>query len=265
VRLIPRRERRGVEEGRRRWWQRRRRDPEGAMTLLEHLEELRGRLIWVFGAVGVAGIAGWILFERVVERLVQPVRPLLTDLTGGSLIFTAPVEAFTIRLKVAVYVGFAIAFPVVLFHVWRFISPGLRGNEKRYAIPFMSAGIVLFGVGIFFALQTMPLALRFLIGPEVTGGAIEPLLSARQYLDFALLYMAVMGLAFELPVVLMALTLLGVMTSDQLARYRRHVFMAIAVMATVITPADPYSMIVLSAVLYVLYESCIWLSRLLRR
>lgn len=235
------------------------------MSLLEHLEELRGRLIWIFATVALAGIAGWLLFDRVVITLLEPARPYL-DLTGGDLTVIGPLEAFTTRLKVAVYVGFAFAFPVVLFQLWRFVSPGLHKNERRYAVPFISSGILLFSGGVVFAYLTLPQALRFLIGPEITGEFVTPLLGAKSYLDFALLYHAAFGLAFEFPVALMFLALIRVITSRQMAKYRRHVFLGIALASALLTPSvDWFTMTAMTAALYVLYEACIWLARLFKR
>lgn len=236
------------------------------MSLLEHLEELRNRLIWIVASVSVAAIAGWFWFDQVVRRLLDPAKPFLKDLSDGKLIFTSPVEAFTLRLKVAMYIGFALAFPIVLFQVWRFVSPGLHRKERRYAIPFVLSGIVLFATGVAFALLTLPQSLRFLIGPEITGESVRPLLGAKPYLDFALLYLAIFGLAFEFPVALMFLSMLRVLNSRQMARYRRHVFMGIALVAAVLTPSvDWATMTILTVAMYVLYEACIWLSRLFRR
>ena len=236
------------------------------MTLLEHLEELRRRLFWIFGAVGVSAIAGWVLFDRVVDVLLRPARPYLRDLTDGKLVFTGPLEAFTLRIKVAIYIGFAIAFPIVLLQVWRFISPGLHKNERKYAIPFIGSGIVLFGGGIAFAWFTLPQALRWLIGPEITGENVSPLLGAKSYLDFALLYHVGFGIAFELPVLLMLLAVMRVVTSGWMARHRRPVFMGIAVASAVLTPSvDWFTMLALTISMYLLFEACIWLSRLLRR
>jgi sec-independent protein translocase protein TatC len=236
------------------------------MTLLEHLEELRARLIWVFGAVALAGIAGWFTFDRVVELLLKPARPYLKDLTDGKLIFTGPLEAFSLRFKIAAYIGFALAFPLVLFHLWRFVSPGLKRSERKYAVPFIGSGMLLFALGIGFAWLTLPQALRFLIGEELAGSNLVPFLSGKQYIEFALLYHAAFGIAFQLPVLLMGLSLLRVITSKQMARFRRHVFMGIALASAVLTPSvDWITMIALTVAMYVLYESCIWLSRLLRR
>ena len=236
------------------------------MTLLEHLEELRGRLFWIFGSVALAAIAGWFAFDRVVELLMDPARPYLKDLTDGKLVFTGPLEAFTLRFKIAIYIGLVIAFPIVLFQIWRFVSPGLHRNERRYAVPFIGSGIVLFGGGVLFAWFTMPQALRWLIGPEITGTNVSPLLGAKSYLDFALLYHVAFGLAFELPVLLMLLALIRVVSSRQMAKHRRSVFMVIAVASAVLTPSvDWFTMLALTAAMYVLFEACIWLSRLLRR
>jgi sec-independent protein translocase protein TatC len=237
-----------------------------SMTLLEHLEELRRRLIWVLVCVAVAGIAGWFVFDRVVDVLLGPARPYLHDLTGGKLVFTGPLEAFTLRFKVAIYLGFGLAFPVVLFQVWRFVSPGLHKNERRYAVPFIASGIVLFAGGVFFAWFTLPQALKFLIGPAITGTDVRPLLGAKNYIDFALLYHVAFGIAFELPVLLMILALMRVVSSRQMAKHRRHVFMGIAVAAAVLTPSvDWFTMTALTTAMYVLFEACIWLARLLRR
>ncbi len=198
--------------------------------------------------------------------LLEPARPYLKDLADGQLIVTSPLEAFTLRLKIALYVGFAIAFPLVLFHIWRFVSPGLHKKERRYAIPFVASGIVLFAAGVVFAYMTLPQALRFLIGEEITGQSVSPLLSAKSYLDFALLYHAAFGLAFEFPVLLMSLALLRVITSQQMAQHRRQVFLGIAVASAVLTPsADWITMLALTVSLYVMYEACIWLAKLFKR
>ena len=236
------------------------------MTILEHLEELRGRLIWIIGSVGIAAVAGWFMFDDIVAILLKPARPYLEDLTGGRLIFTGPLDAFTLRFKVAFVLGFCFALPIVLFHVWRFVSPGLHRKEKRYAVPFIGSGMLLFALGAWFALFTLPEALKFLIGPAITGDVIRPLLSAKDYIQFGLLYVVAFGLSFEFPVVLMLLTTTGVISSRQMARYRRHVLLGIAVVVAVLTPSvDWFTMTVMTAALYVLYEASIWVSRLVRR
>jgi sec-independent protein translocase protein TatC len=126
--------------------------------------------------------------------------------------------------------------------------------------------MLLFATGVAFAFFTMPQSLRFLIGPEITGADVQPLLGAKNYIDFALLYHAAFGIAFQFPVLLMSLALLRVITSRQMGRYRRQVFMGIALASALLTPSvDWITMIALTVAMYVLYESCIWLSRLLKR
>lgn len=237
------------------------------MSLLEHLEELRGRIIWMMVSIAVGAVAGWVLFDTVVELLLRPARPFLEEgPSEGRLIFTGPLEGFTVRLKVAVYVGFGLAFPIILFHLWRFISPGLRDVERRYAVPFVASGVVLFALGVGFAYQSMPQALRFLIGTEITGADIRPLLAARDYLNFSLMYHVIFGIAFEFPVGLMFLTLTGALSADQMARFRRHVFVGLSFFVALLTPSvDWYTMTVLTLVMYALFESTIWITRLVQR
>jgi sec-independent protein translocase protein TatC len=242
------------------------RNPEAHMSVLEHLDEFRYRLVWMVSSIAVAGVAGWIWFDSVVGLLMKPASPYLKGIARGKLIFTGPLEVFILRLKVAVFVGIGIALPLILFHFWRFVAPALKPRERRYAFPFAASGTILFGIGLVFAYVTLPQALQFLIGPAISGRYIDPLLSGKQYLDFMLLYMIGFGLSFEFPLVVMALSLARIVSSRQMARYRRHVFCGIALIVAVATPSvDFYSMTVLTLALYVMFESCIWLSRLLKR
>jgi sec-independent protein translocase protein TatC len=236
------------------------------MTLLEHLDELRYRFVWVCGAVALASIVGWVAFDRIVETLLVPARPYLRGVANEKLIFTGPLEVFTLRLKIALYIGIVIAFPIILFHFWRFVVPALSSRERRYAVPFVVSGTLLFVGGLFFANLTLPQALEFLIGPAISGPNIDPLLSGKQYLDFMLFYLIAFGLAFEFPMVLMGLSLAGVLPSRQMAKYRRHTLIGIAVVVAFATPSvDLYSMVVLTVAMYAMFESCIWISRLLKK
>jgi sec-independent protein translocase protein TatC len=137
--------------------------------------------------------------------------------------------------------------------------------ERRYAAPFVVGGMVLFCGGIAFALYTMPQALRFLIGPIITGDQLEPMLTGREYIGFAMRYLLAFGLAFQLPVVLMILALARVVTSGQMAKYRRHVLVGFTALAAFLTPPDAYTLVLGAGVLYAMYEASIWLARLFRR
>lgn len=233
------------------------------MSIIGHLAELRNRLVWVFSSVALASIAGWVTFDRVVDLLLAPACPWLDPC---RLIVQSPVEAFTIRIRVAVTIGFVIAFPIVLFHVWRFVAPGLHKHERKWSIPFIGAGMLLFCGGITFAYVTLPQALEFLIGPAITGSSVDVLLRVKEYVSFILLYLLAFGLTFQFPILLLFATLARIVTSKQLAKARRWVFMGIAVVVAFATPSvDFVTMGALTFALYVLYEASIGISRLLKR
>jgi sec-independent protein translocase protein TatC len=236
------------------------------MTLLGHLEELRRRLIKAIIAVGVATIAAWFLYDPILTVLVAPLRKLSVAhqiIVGGQLIFTSPPEAFFVRLKVTVFAAVVIASPVVLWQVWRFITPGLYKREKRYAVPFVFVSIVLFLIGGALALYTLPQALRILVG---LGGSHFVLLPrASEYLSFVLLMIVAFGVTFEFPIVLLALAAAGVVTSRTLRRGRKVAWIAILVVTGIITPdPTPVSQIILAVPLALIYEATILAARLLR-
>lgn len=231
------------------------------MTLVEHLAELRRRLIISLVAIVIGAVVAFLLFGRILEFLVDP----YTDITGNeSLIFTDPLEAFATRLKVSGYAGLVMASPVVLFQLWRFITPGLYPREKRYAIPFVASSVLLFLFGAWVAVQTFPQALDFLL--TIGGDDLTPLLTAGKYLSLITLMVIAFGLAFEFPVVLLFLLLARVITTAQLRRIRRWVVIGVVVFAAVITPSgDPYSQLFMAVPMYVFYEAVILIGRVMKR
>ncbi len=235
---------------------------EGArMTVIEHLTELRRRLIVSIVAVVLGAVVVFIFFESIIEVLVGP----YTDITGNeSLIFTDPLEAFSTRLRVAGYGGLVLASPVVLWELWRFITPGLYTNEKRYAIPFVASSVMLFMLGGFVAWQTLPRALDFLL--TIGGEDLTPLLTAGRYLSLISLMIVAFGIAFEFPVLLTFLLIARVLSTAQLRRWRRWVVIGVVTFAAVITPSgDPYSQLLLAGPMYLFYEIVIVIGRLMRR
>ncbi len=236
-------------------------DDGARMTVIEHLTELRRRLIVSIIAVVLGAVVVFIFFESIIEVLVGP----YTDITGNeSLIFTAPLEAFSTRLRVAGYGGLVLASPVVLWELWRFITPGLYKNEKRYAIPFVASSVMLFMVGGFVAWQTLPRALDFLL--TIGGEDLTPLLTAGRYLSLISLMVVAFGIAFEFPVVLTFLLIARVLSTAQLRRWRRWVVIGVVTFAAVITPSgDPYSQLLLAGPMYLFYEVVIVIGRLMRR
>jgi sec-independent protein translocase protein TatC len=222
----------------------------GRMTLWQHLAELRNRLIKCAVAVGVGAVLGWFLYPYVVEFLVRPYQEVQAN---AQLYTTSLHELFTIRLQVSVYLGIIIAMPVLLFQIWRFITPGLYPNEKKYAIPFVAAASILFLFGAVLAYLVLPAAIRFFLG--VAGADIQAIPTVDSYLTLNLFMMLVFGLGFEFPVLLVALQLAGVVTPSQLNHWRRPAIVVIAIVAAVITPSgDPISMLALAIPMYIFYE-----------
>ena len=233
------------------------------MTVVEHLTELRRRIIISIIAVTLGAIVCFIFSESIIKFFVKYYR----DATAGekdALIFLGPLDAFLTRIKIATYGGIVLALPVWLFELWRFITPGLNPKEKRYAIPFVFASIVLFALGAFVALLTLPKALEFLL--DIGGSELRPELTADKYLSFVSLMMVAFGVAFEFPVVLVFLLLARVLTTAQLRRWRRPAILVIVIFAAVITPSqDPYSLFFMAVPMYLFYEMSIIIGRVLKR
>jgi sec-independent protein translocase protein TatC len=235
----------------------------GRMTVVEHLTELRRRIVISLIAVTIGAIFCFIFSESIIKFLIT----YYQDATAGekdALIFLGPLDAFLTRIKIATYGGIVVALPVWLFELWRFITPGLNPNEKRYAIPFVFSSIVLFALGGLVAFLTLPKALEFLL--DVGGSQLRPELTADKYLSFVSLMTVAFGVAFEFPVVLVFLLLARVLTTRQLRQWRRAAAVIIVVFAAVITPSqDPYSLFFMAAPMYIFYEMSIIIGRVMKR
>ncbi len=231
------------------------------MPLMGHLSELRRRLIISVLALVVGAVIGFILYNRLLTILIRP----YTEVTGNTeFVFFDPLEAFATRLKVAAWSGAFLASPVVLWQLWRFITPGLHKKEKRYAIPFIVASILLFSLGAAMALFTFEAALRFLVG--VGGENLTPLFSASKFLSLIILMIIAFGIAFQFPVLLVCLELAGVVSSKKLRSWRRPALVIIVAVAAVITPSqDPYSLFAMVGPMYLFYEGSILIGRLLKK
>jgi sec-independent protein translocase protein TatC len=241
--------------------------PEGGMTIIEHLEELRTRIIRMLIAFCVAAVVAWFLYNPILSFLIMPLRHLpqaeKVIKGSGALIVTSPTEPLFLRLKVVSFSALAIALPVILWEIWRFIAPGLYANEKRYAIPFVGSALALFTAGVGLAFWTLPAALHFLTA--FSGGSIQLLPRASEYLSFVMLLILAFGVAFEFPLVLLALSLMGVLPSRKLRSWRRPAWVVILVLAGFLTPAqDPITQVLLAVPLAILYEATIIVARLLK-
>ncbi len=224
--------------------------------LLDHLIELRRRLLWSFAAFGVAFLGCLYVARPIFAFLVQP----LLRAGQGKIIYTDIFEAFFVELKVALFAALMIAFPVMATQLWRFIAPGLYAKEKRAFLPFLLMTPILFAGGAAMAYYVaMPIALTYLLGYSGDVGGIqqEALPGVGNYLNFVTKFILGFGLAFLLPVLLMLLERAGIVTRDQLKRGRRYAIVAIVAVAAVLTPPDILSQILLAVPLYLLYEFAI--------
>lgn len=234
------------------------------MPLMEHLAELRNRLIKVAVAIAAGAVAGWFLYPVIYDLLVDPYCDLQgVTLEDCRLLQTEPLELFSVRLKIAGYAGIAMAMPVILWQIWRFITPGLYKHEKRYAVPFVVSALVLFVLGAVLAYYTLPQALDFLINIGGDENIITQLRPA-PYFELVTYMMLAFGAGFEFPIVLIFLQMAGILDTSTLRKSRRYAIVGIVILVAVITPSgDPYSLAILSVPMYVFYEIAILAGTLL--
>lgn len=229
------------------------------MSLIEHLEELRRRLIIVVIAIVAAAVIGFVFSGSVLDLLRVPL-PSAYD----TIYFTAPADAFGVQVKIAGFIGIALAMPVILFHVWRFVTPGLTKRERRFVWPVMVAAILLFALGIVVGYAIIPYALNFLLGFARPG--LQPLLTIDGYVGFVTTMLLAFGLVLEFPIVLIGLARVGVLSHRRLASQRRWAIVAIVLLAIVLTPGgDPISPLILGSVMYLLFEGSLFVIRMIRR
>lgn len=232
------------------------------MTLGEHLAELRRRLVVAVLAFTVAAIASFVWYEPILRFLQSPYCRVTPQ--HCQLYLTSPLGGLSLRIEIAGYGGLFLASPVILWELWRFITPGLHSKERHYVIPFVAASITLFFAGAVLAYYTFPHALRFL--QSVGGPTLREIYDPGKYLGLILALMAVFGITFEFPVVLVSLELVGVIKPAKLASWRRWAIVVIVIVAAVITPSgDPFSMLALAVPLYAFYELSIVIGRVLKR
>ena len=239
---------------------------EGRMSLVEHLTELRTRLIRSVIAIAVGAVVGWIFFPQIIEFILEPYCDSISDSERPdcTLRVDEPLESLSTRMMVAGYVGIGLAVPVWLWQAWRFIAPGLYPHERRHGITFVMLGVFLFAAGASLAFWTLPRALEFLI--EIGGPDFYAEFRARAYIEFVIKMMLAFGLGFEFPLVLVFLQILGVVTPEALARQRRLAIVGIVILVAVITPSgDPISLIALAGPMYLFYEGAIIFGKLRNR
>lgn len=228
-------------------------DPdENQQTLVEHLAELRDRLIKCLFFIGIGFFLCWTFSEQIFDFMRGPIAPYLKSSTGG-LVFTAPMDKFMAHLKVSFLAGIIMTCPFWLYQVWLFIAPGLYQHEKKWSVIFVGFGSLLFLLGCAFVYYLVfPMAFKYLM--TFGGGTDIPMITISDYISFFFTTTLVFGAAFELPLVLVFLGMIGIIDAEFLKAKRRFAVVALAVLSAVITPPDAISMVMMLIPLLLLYE-----------
>ena len=252
----------------------RRRSPEervGSMTVMEHLEELRHRIVMIIIALLLGSVVGWFLYPWFIHLVRIPYCDYVNGLPAGAqppagchFISQTPLDPVLTKLKVVFFLGLAVALPVVLYQLWAFIVPGLTPRERKMSIPFIASSTLLFILGGLVAFVTLPKALNWLLG--FAGPDIQPLMHFNTYVSFVVLVTLAFGVSFEFPVLLVFLLIVGVLTTARLRAWRRWSILGISIFAAVITPSsDPYSMLAMMIPMVLFYEGAIIVGRLMKK
>jgi sec-independent protein translocase protein TatC len=234
------------------------------MPFLDHLEELRWRIIKSLAAVAVTVAASFGVLAQfdIIGILARPILPLLH---GHKLIFTHPTDSFSIYMTMSIILGLIFASPVVVYQAWAFLSPALYKSERRMVVPVAIGAAFLFLCGISVSyFGVMPLALQWLLAFQTAS--MEPMISGLEYFDFLFTMSLAFGLCFELPIVILALTALGLVTPQFLRKYRRHAIVLCVFVGAFLTPGDlVWTTLAMAVPLYFLYELSIVLSSVMYR
>jgi sec-independent protein translocase protein TatC len=239
-------------------WRRRKEIAGKPMLLMSHLGELRSRVIRSAIAIGVGAAAAFYWSDDIMRWLMGR--------AGVELVFLTPAEAFWVSLKVALLVGLFLALPVVFYHIWRFVSPGLLPKERRYGVGFIVLSTTLFLVGTTFCMSVvLPFGLKFLFSYGEEMG-LKAMISVNAYIDFVIKFLLAFGLIFELPLVITLLARLGLTTPEFLARHRKFAVLLAFIVAAILTPTpDIFNQLLMAGPLILLYEVGIWSARLFGR
>ena len=239
--------------------------------LLDHLIELRGRLIKMLLALGVATIAAFFFADQIYNLLVAPFASVAEDVRGSKLefIFTAPMEFFFAKLKLALFAGVFLAFPVIAWQIYAFVAPGLYKSERGAFWPFLVFAPILFSLGAAFVYFVMlPMLARFTVSMEQVDAAqttIKMMPRVGDYLSLVMALMLAFGLSFQLPVILTLLGKIGLVTSSGLGKGRKYAIVGILAFAALFTPPDAISQLLLAGPVYLLYEISIFCVRMIER
>ena len=231
------------------------------MSFIEHLAELRARLIKAGVAVVIASIGAFMVNERILEVLARPFEEAVVD---GRLAVFRPTEAFSLVMRLSLFGGVVLASPIIFYQLWRFVSPALSKREKRWVVPLIGVLTVLFVAGVALGYWALGRGLEFLLA--FGGDSLQPIIGADNYLSFAMRFILGFGIAFEFPVFLFAAAAAGVVGSETLRKARRWAVLIILFAGALITPSgDPLTLMLLSTPLYAMYELTILAIRFILR
>ncbi len=223
------------------------------MTLVEHLTELRSRLIRALLSVLIFSVFSYIFSEELIDYLSEPV---------GNLVFLSPAEAFITHIKVSILVGIIISLPVIIYQFWKFVLPALKKNEKKFFYIIMPTSLILFYAGIIFGFFiVLPLGMNFLLnfgGPE-----LEAMISLDFYISFLITLLIPFGLIFQMPLVLNLMIKMGLVTVENLSAFRKYVIVLIFVVGAILTPPDIVTQALLAFPLILLFEGSLLIGKLI--
>ena len=231
-------------------------NPDGRMPLMEHIRELRNRVLKAMAGILAGAIVGWIFYDPIWRVLQHPYCqiPQSNRLNGQcALTTTGILDPFVLRIKICVIIGLVIASPIWLYQLWAFVAPGLYQRERRWTYVFMAGAVPLFAAGAFLAYVTLDKGLGILLG--FTPDHVVPLVTITSYLSYAVAMLLIFGATFELPLFVVVLNLAGVLTHARIRKWRRTLVFGIFVFAAVATPSqDPFTMLALALPTVVLFE-----------
>ena len=232
---------------------------EATMSLLDHLEELRSRIIVIAIAVALSAVGGFFLADPLIVLLSGPL-----EASDATLIQTGVGEAFGVTIQLALMTGIVLAMPVILYEIWAFVTPGLTRPERRLVWPLLGVAVLLFAAGVALGYLLIPLAVGFLLDFAIEG--VPPLIGLGDYIGFVTMFLLAFGLALQFPVILYLLARVGILSYAFLASRRRWVLLLIALFAVVITPGDiVIGSFTLALVMYGLFEVTLQLIRMMGR
>ena len=244
---------------------RRRKRPldEGNLPLMEHIMALRKVLVIAAYAIALGAIIGWFISDQTFAYIARPV----TQLKTIAFITTTPMEPMLVKLKVSLFVGVALALPILMWQIWSFVLPALKQNERKYLYIIVPSSVLLFlgGAALCFYL-ILPVGIKFLIMSGGGGVPSTPFVTQTSYLSFLITFLLTFGLVFQLPIVLLILIRIGILSPQTLAKKRRWAILVIIILAAVVSPTpEPLTQLLMAGPMYLLYEISIWLGYLVAR